>query len=48
MEFGLEDVNVLVESTPLRTMDTVMNKNKRQIFILFLKFILKVFILIFY
>ena len=46
MEFGLEDVNVLVESTPLRTMDKVMNKNKRQIFILFLKFILKAFILI--
>ena len=42
----LEDV--VVESTPLRLMIgiTVMNKNKKQIFILFLKFILKAFILI--
>ena len=44
MEFKLEDVNVLVELTSL--MDKVMNKNKRQIYILFLKFILKAFILI--
>ena len=44
MEFELEDVNVFVELTPL--MDKVMNKNKRQIYILFLKFILKAFILI--